>query len=158
TNGIAVEGPGAATLQLLAQAGITVAPARLVDLTTAGTRYDVMKPALDVLLAALEFDLVLAVVGSSARFHPELAAQPVLDHPGAAGPADHRGRRRRKPAGRVPGPRGAGRVAGAERRRHPELPYAGSLRRRHRGGVPAGASQADRGAGASACGQRRRAR
>ena len=86
TNGIAVEGPSAATLERLAQAGIKVAPARLVDLTTAGTRYDVMKPALDVLLAAPEFDLVLAVVGSSARFHPELAVQPIIDSAGTEKP------------------------------------------------------------------------
>src|SRR5215510_1136179 len=86
TNGITVEGPNAATLQRLAQAGIKVAPARLVDLTTAGTRYDVMKPALDVLLAAPQFDLVLAVVGSSARFHPDLAVQPIIDSAGAEKP------------------------------------------------------------------------
>jgi acyl-CoA synthetase (NDP forming) len=38
-----------------------------------------MKAALDVLLSAPEFDLVLAVVGSSARFHPDLAVQPIAD-------------------------------------------------------------------------------
>jgi acyl-CoA synthetase (NDP forming) len=86
TGGIAVEGPGAATLARLAAAGIDVAPARLVDLTTAGTRYDVMKPALDILLAAPEFDLILSVVGSSARFHPELAVQPIVDSRGAEKP------------------------------------------------------------------------
>jgi acetate---CoA ligase (ADP-forming) len=78
-SGIAVEAPSSTTLARLAEAGIEVAPARLVDLTTAGTRYDVMKPALDILLAAPEFDLVLSVVGSSARFHPELAVQPIID-------------------------------------------------------------------------------
>src|SRR5262249_28405352 len=84
--GIAVDGPGAGTLQKLAQAGISVAPSRLVGLTTAGTRYDVMKPALDILTAAPEFDLVLAVVGSSARFHPELAVQPIIDSAGSSKP------------------------------------------------------------------------
>jgi acyl-CoA synthetase (NDP forming) len=59
---------------------------RLVDLTTAGTRYEVMKPALDVLLAAPEFDMMLAVVGSSARFHPELAVKPIVDCAGAGKP------------------------------------------------------------------------
>jgi acyl-CoA synthetase (NDP forming) len=78
-SGIAVEAPSGETLARFAQAGIEVAPARLVDLTTAGTRYDVMKPALDILLTAPEFDLVLSVVGSSARFHPELAVQPIVD-------------------------------------------------------------------------------
>jgi acyl-CoA synthetase (NDP forming) len=79
-RGIAVAPPSAATLARIKSAtGITVAPARLVDLTVAGTRYDVMKPALDILLSAPEFDLVLAVVGSSARFHPDLAVQPIAD-------------------------------------------------------------------------------
>src|SRR5439155_3892112 len=35
---------------------------------------------------APEFDLVLAVVGSSARFHPELAVKPIIDSAGANKP------------------------------------------------------------------------
>jgi acyl-CoA synthetase (NDP forming) len=85
-SGVRVEGPSSETLSRLSAAGIAVAPARLVDLTTAGTRYDVMKAALDIILAAPEFDLVLAVVGSSARFHPELAVKPIVDCAGAAKP------------------------------------------------------------------------
>ena len=110
----------------------TVEPARLVDLTIAGTRYDVMKAALDILLAAPEFDLVLAVVGSSARFHPELAVQ-----------ADHRLRRRSEADRGVPGARGAAGARGAGRGRRAELPHAGSLRRRHRRGVAAAGAAAD---------------
>ena len=45
-----------------------------------------MKAALDILTTAPEFDLVLAVVGSSARFHPELAVRPIVDSAGAAKP------------------------------------------------------------------------
>jgi len=85
-NGVAVAQPSEATLKRLAATGIEVAPAPLIDLTIAGARYDVMKAALDILLTAPEFDLVLAVVGSSARFHPELAVQPILDCAGAAKP------------------------------------------------------------------------
>jgi len=85
-RGLAIEPPSAATLSRFAAAGIKVQPARLVDLTTAGTRYDVMKAALDILLTAPEFDLVLAVVGSSARFHPELAVKPIIDSAGADKP------------------------------------------------------------------------
>src|SRR5207237_10004464 len=85
-RGLAIEPPSAATLARLAAAGIKVQPARLVDLTTAGTRYDVMKAALDIITTAPEFDLVLAVVGSSARFHPELAVKPVIDSAGAGKP------------------------------------------------------------------------
>ncbi|MFL5059088.1 MAG: acetate--CoA ligase family protein [Xanthobacteraceae bacterium] len=85
-SGVAVEGPSAPTLARLAKVGIEVTPARLIDLTIAGARYDVMKAALDILLTAPEFDLVLAVVGSSARFHPQLAVQPIVDCAGAAKP------------------------------------------------------------------------
>ena len=37
------------------------------------------KAALDILLAAPEFDLIVPVVGSSARYYPEQAVQPILD-------------------------------------------------------------------------------
>jgi acyl-CoA synthetase (NDP forming) len=52
---------------------------RIIDLTLAGTRYDVMKATLDILRSAPEFDLVLATAGSSARFNPELVVQPAVD-------------------------------------------------------------------------------
>ena len=61
-------------------------PARIVDVTLAGARYDVMKAALDILTTAPEYDLILPVIGSSARFHPELAVKPIVDSAGAAKP------------------------------------------------------------------------
>jgi acyl-CoA synthetase (NDP forming) len=85
-RGIGIEPPSEATLKRLAAAGIAVKPARLIDLTLAGTRYESMKAALDVLVTAAEFDLVLAVVGSSARFHPDLAVKPIIDCAGSATP------------------------------------------------------------------------
>jgi acetate---CoA ligase (ADP-forming) len=85
-RGVAIEPASEKTRARLAQVGIDVKRARLIDLTTAGTRYDVMKAALDILLTAPEFDLVLAVVGSSARFHPELAVKPIVDSAAAAKP------------------------------------------------------------------------
>ncbi len=85
-RGIAVQGPSAETLERLAQAKVAVAPGRIVDLTLAGTRYEVMKGALDVLLAAPEFDLVVAVAGSSARYQPQLAVRPVIDSAGGGKP------------------------------------------------------------------------
>ena len=45
-----------------------------------------MKAALDTMLSAPEFDLVVAVVGSSARFQPELAVKPVIDSASSAKP------------------------------------------------------------------------
>lgn len=77
-RGVHVQPPSPATLERLAAAGIEVSPGRVLDLTLAGTRHDVMKKALDVVLEAPEFDLVLAVVGSSARFNPQLAVEPII--------------------------------------------------------------------------------
>lgn len=85
-RGIAAEPPSAETLRRISQAGVEVSPARIIDLTLAGTRYDIMKGAMDVLLAAPEYDLIVAVVGSSARFQPELAVQPLIDSAGAEKP------------------------------------------------------------------------
>jgi acyl-CoA synthetase (NDP forming) len=45
-----------------------------------------MKRTLDVMLDAPEFDLVLATIGSSARFQPDLAVKPLIDSIGHAKP------------------------------------------------------------------------
>jgi acyl-CoA synthetase (NDP forming) len=45
-----------------------------------------MKGALDVLTTAPEFDLVVVVVGSSARFYPDLAVKPIIDSAAAQKP------------------------------------------------------------------------
>ena len=85
-RGVTVQAPSADTLAKLAAKGIDVIPGRVVDLTLAGVKYEVMKAALDVLLEAPEFDLVLATIGSSARFQPELAVKPILDSFGHSRP------------------------------------------------------------------------
>jgi acetate---CoA ligase (ADP-forming) len=78
-RGIDVVKPSDETFARLGQAGVKANHERITDLTLAGTRYDVMKAALDTMLLAPEFDLVVAVTGSSARFQPELAVKPVID-------------------------------------------------------------------------------
>jgi len=84
---MAVEPPSPETLaRLRAATGIAVKPARLIDLTVAGARYDAMKAALDILLTAPEFDFVLTVVGSSSRAHPEATVRPIIDSAGAGRP------------------------------------------------------------------------
>lgn len=72
-------GPRPDTIARLADLGVSANGEALVDLTLAGTQYDIMRGALEILLAAPEFDAVIAVPGSSARFHPELAVQPIAD-------------------------------------------------------------------------------
>ncbi len=86
-RGINVEPPSEATLKRIkAAAGLDIAPARLIDLTLAGAQYAVMKATLDVLTSAPEFDMVVPVIGSSARFYPELAVKPIIDSAGAQKP------------------------------------------------------------------------
>jgi acyl-CoA synthetase (NDP forming) len=76
---VAVEPASQETLTKLNAAGIPASPGRVLDLTLAGAKYEVMKKALDIMLEAPEFDLVLAVVGSSARYQPQLAVKPIID-------------------------------------------------------------------------------
>jgi len=71
--------PSEATRARLAEKGIETGRNRILDLTLAGTRYEVMHGAIEVFRHAPEFDLVLVCVGSSARFNPDLAVQPALD-------------------------------------------------------------------------------
>lgn len=76
---VEVQLPSGATLERLNAAGIPGNAGRVLDLTLAGTRYEVMRQAINILLDAPEFDMVIAVVGSSARFQPELAVKPIVD-------------------------------------------------------------------------------
>ncbi|MBS0498827.1 MAG: acetate--CoA ligase family protein [Proteobacteria bacterium] len=83
-RGVVVEPPSPETLQRLERAGLPCTPGRVLDMTLAGTKYETMKGTLDILLSAPEFDLVLAVVGSSARFQPQLAVKPIVECAGAS--------------------------------------------------------------------------
>lgn len=78
-RGVNVVRPSDDTFRRLADAGVNVGHGAIVDLTLAGTRYDVMKAAIDVMSSAPEFDLIVAVAGSSARYHPDLAVRPIID-------------------------------------------------------------------------------
>lgn len=78
-RGMEIVPPSADTRARLAAEGIDPGDSRILDLTLAGTRYDVMSAAIKVCRAAPEFDAVLVCVGSSARFNPDLAVQPALD-------------------------------------------------------------------------------
>lgn len=78
-RGVEVVPASEETRARLREKGIEPGEGRIIDLTLAGTRYDVMKATLDILRAAPEFDLVLATAGSSARFNPELVVKPAVD-------------------------------------------------------------------------------
>lgn len=85
-RGITVQAPSAETIAKLQAAEIPGNAGRVLDLTLAGTKYEVMMKALDILLNAPEFDMVIAVVGSSARFNPDLAVKPIMDSAGHTKP------------------------------------------------------------------------
>ena len=85
-RGVTVALPSPETLAKLQAAQLPGTAGRLIDLTLAGTNYEVMKKALDILLDAPEYDLIVAVAGSSARFNPDLAVAPIIDSAGCAKP------------------------------------------------------------------------
>lgn len=78
-RGISVDKPSDETYAAIRRAGADAEHGRIVDLTLSGVRYDVMMGSLEAMLAAPEFDLVIATVGSSARFQPQLAVKPIVD-------------------------------------------------------------------------------
>ena len=69
--------PDAALIAALGAQGIAVKPAPIIDLTLAATS-DKYRAVLEALLAHPHCDAVLAVVGSSAQFHPQLAVKPIV--------------------------------------------------------------------------------
>lgn len=78
-RGIDVVGPNEATLAAIRATGVDISAGRIADLTLAGTKYETMKAGLEAMLASPQFDLVVTVVGSSARFQPEIAVRPILE-------------------------------------------------------------------------------
>ncbi|MCR9178385.1 MAG: acetate--CoA ligase family protein [Alphaproteobacteria bacterium] len=85
--GIEVRGaPPALLASVKAATGVEIKSGRLIDVTLAGARYDVMKSVMDGLLASGHFGAVISAIGSSAQFLPERAVQPVVDCAGHAVP------------------------------------------------------------------------
>ena len=77
--GIDVVEPTAETFARLAARGAPARTARIVDLTLNGARYEVMRPALDILTEAREHDVLVVVLGSSARLEPETSVRPIIE-------------------------------------------------------------------------------
>ncbi len=77
TLGIATLTPDTALIATLRERGIAAKSAPIIDLTLAATS-DTYRAVLEALLAHPDCDAVLAVVGSSAQFHPDLAVKPIV--------------------------------------------------------------------------------
>jgi acyl-CoA synthetase (NDP forming) len=82
-TGIEAVVPPPAFVQAMAARAVTIRPAPIIDLTLAATR-DSYATVLRGMLAADWCDAVLAVVGTSAQFHPQLAVAPILEASGTA--------------------------------------------------------------------------
>jgi len=85
TLGIETLTPDAAFIAAMSAQGIPVKPAPLIDLTLAATS-EKYRSVLEALLSHPDCDAVLAVVGSSAQFHPELAVKPIVGIASSAKP------------------------------------------------------------------------
>lgn len=77
--GLDVPAPPEELRRKLAEQNISIGPGRLIDVTMAGARPEVYGTILRELMLSDYVDAVVAVVGSSAEFHPELAVQPIVD-------------------------------------------------------------------------------
>ena len=81
--GVSVAGASdALRARVNAAVDVSLKPARLIDVTLAGARYEVMKAVLDGLLEEDGHAAVVAAIGSSAQFLPERAVQPIVDSAG----------------------------------------------------------------------------
>ena len=77
--GVDVVPPTDTVVNNLARKNITIPRTRLTDLTLAGARKEIYSAVLNELLASGHNDLVLAVVGSSAALHPQIAIEPIAE-------------------------------------------------------------------------------
>ena len=78
TCNVEVVAPTERVISNLAQQDVRIGTARLTDLTLAGARKEIYSAVLNELLASDHCDLVLAVVGSSAQYQPDIAIEPIV--------------------------------------------------------------------------------
>ncbi|SKA34714.1 Acyl-CoA synthetase (NDP forming) [Enhydrobacter aerosaccus] len=84
--GLDIAGPPRDLVDWLKPLGIAAGEGKLVDLTLAGAKPEIVAGTIERLLADEANDAVIFVVGSSAQFNPELAVEPLLRFAGAAKP------------------------------------------------------------------------
>ncbi|MBX3093317.1 MAG: acetate--CoA ligase family protein [Cryobacterium sp.] len=76
---VALTAPSETLRARLAEAGIRGDSNALVDLELSGANHDTVSTALRLLSDSEEFDVIVAVAGSSARNHPELVVAPIAE-------------------------------------------------------------------------------
>ena len=78
-RGVVIAGASEQSQQFLVANNITPGHSGLIDVTLAGTRYEVMKSVVLQLIKDPKTGVLLVVIGSSAQFNPELAVTPIID-------------------------------------------------------------------------------
>jgi acyl-CoA synthetase (NDP forming) len=84
--GLDIAGPPQALVDWLKPMGIAAGEGKLVDLTLAGAKPEIVAGTIERLLADDGNDAAIFVVGSSAQFNPELAVEPLLKFAKSAKP------------------------------------------------------------------------
>lgn len=84
--GLDIAGPPQALVDWLKPLGIAAGEGKLVDLTLAGAKPEIVAGTIERLLADDANDAAIFVVGSSAQFNPELAVEPLLKFARSAKP------------------------------------------------------------------------
>lgn len=84
--GLDIVGPPNNLVEWLKPLGIAAGEGKLVDLTLAGAKPEIVAGTIERLLADDGNDAAIFVVGSSAQFNPELAVEPLLRFAGSGKP------------------------------------------------------------------------
>jgi len=84
--GLDIADPPQALVDWLKPLGIAAGEGKLVDLTLAGAKPEIVSGTIERLLADDNNDAAIFVVGSSAQFNPELAVEPLLKFAGSKKP------------------------------------------------------------------------
>jgi len=78
-RGVPVLQPSEGVRKALAAHGLGQGSGKLIDVTLAGARYEVMKSVLDYIIRDPGSGIVVVAIGSSAQFNPEIAVRPIID-------------------------------------------------------------------------------
>lgn len=77
SSAVELVGPPQALIDSFAAQGVRIGSGAVTDLTMAGTKRGIYRSVLDAYLSSDHCDTVLAIAGSSAQFHPQLAVEPI---------------------------------------------------------------------------------
>ncbi|MDP9882848.1 acyl-CoA synthetase (NDP forming) [Sinomonas atrocyanea] len=81
-RGMKIAGPSHELVTAMREAGVSLPHSLIADLGLAGARHDIVSNALQLMQDSGEFDLIVFVIGSSARLNPELAVQAIAERGG----------------------------------------------------------------------------